>query len=68
MEISSFPIFDFSQALSNLICGHDIARNNIRLRLDNETIMMVFDDGTESPWLPTHIDILAKDWKVIKRG
>lgn len=68
MEISSFAIFDFSQALPNLICGHDIARGNIRLRLDDETIMMVFEDGTASPWLPTHIDILAKDWKVIKRG
>lgn len=68
MDIVGFAIFSFSQALDNLVCGHDIARGDLRLRLKGDTIMMVFNDETECPWLPTHKDILAKDWKVIRRG
>lgn len=68
MEQMSFPIYTFSEALANLKAGHDIQRNDTRLRLNDEDILMVLDDGTLCPWLPTHRDMLAKDWKVIKRG
>ena len=68
MEQVSFPIFNFSDALSNLIAGHDIEREDTRLRLNEGNILMVLEDGTLCPWLPTHKDILANDWKVIKLG
>lgn len=66
MEQESFSIFNFSQALANMIAGHDIARGNLRLRLVDKTIMMVLGNGIITPWLPTHKDILATDWKVIR--
>lgn len=68
MSTSSFSIFSFSEALDNLKVGHDIERRNLRLRLVGKTIMMIMDDDEMCPWLPTHKDILATDWKVIKFG
>ena len=68
MEQESFPIFNFGDAIANLKVGHDIARNNLRLRLLDNTIFMVVKDDIICPWLPTHKDILATDWKVIKNG
>lgn len=68
MEQHSFNIFNFGEALSNLLAGHDIQRKDTRLRLVDDTIMMVFGEDVECPWLPTHKDILAIDWKVIRIG
>lgn len=70
MEQWSFPIYTFSQALDHLSIGRDIARDNIRLRLQDKTIMMVDEENDKViyPWLPCHKDILAKDWKVINIG
>ena len=68
MEQVSFPIYNFSEALSNLMAGHDIEREDTRLRLNEGNILMVLENGTLCPWLPTHKDILANDWKVIKLG
>lgn len=68
MEQESFPIFSFSEALANLKVGHDIERNNLRLRLQDDTIMMVMNNEILAPWMVTHRDILAKDWKVIRLG
>ena len=68
MEQESFPIYSFSEALANLKVGHDIERGNLRLRLENDTIMMVIEEGILTPWMVTHKDILAKDWKVIRLG
>ena len=68
MEQESFPIFNFGDAIANLKAGHDIARNDTRLRLIDGTIFMVVKDDVICPWLPTHKDILATDWKVIKYG
>ena len=68
MEQESFPIFNFGDALSNLVAGHDIARKKLRLRLIDKTIFMVVKNDVICPWLPTHKDILAIDWKVIKNG
>lgn len=67
MEQESFSIYNFGEALSNLIAGHDIARKNLRLRLEGKTIMMVMNN-TVAPWMATHKDILATDWKVIRLG
>ena len=67
MEQHSFSIYNFGEALSNLVAGHDIERRDTRLRLIDNTIMMVLDDEL-APWLPTHKDILSNDWKVIKIG
>ena len=50
------------------MAGHDIEREDTRLRLNEGNILMVLEDGTLCPWLPTHKDILANDWKVIKLG
>ena len=49
MEQESFSIYDFSQALANMIVGHDIARGNLRLRLIDKTIMMVLGNGIITP-------------------
>lgn len=68
MEQVSFPIYTFGQALANLIAGHDIQRGNTRLRLMDRTIIMIDENGCVAPWMATHKDILAKDWKVIKLG
>ena len=68
MEQESFSIYNFGEALSNLIAGHDIARKNLRLRLEDKTIMMVMDKDVLTPWMATHKDILATDWKVIRLG
>lgn len=68
MEQESFSIFSFSEALANLKVGHDIKRNDLRLRLKDNTIMMVIDGDVLTPWLATHKDILATDWKVIRLG
>lgn len=68
MEQESFSIYSFSEALANLRVGHDIERNNLRLRLEDDTIMMVIEEGILTPWMATHKDILAKDWKVIRLG
>lgn len=67
MEERSLPIYTFSNALDNLKVGHDIERRDIRLRLIGKTIMMVIE-GEEiiCPWMATHEDILANDWRVIK--
>ena len=66
MEERSFPIYTFSNILDYLKVGHDAERNGTRLRLINKTIMMIFDDGELSPWMATHEDLLANDWRVIK--
>lgn len=68
MEQESFSIYSFSEALANLRVGHDIERNNLHLRLEDNTIMMVIDGDILTPWMATHKDILAKDWKVIRLG
>ena len=68
MEQESFSIYTFGEAIANLKAGHDIARNDLRLRLIDNTIMMIMDDGLMCPWLPTHKDILATDWRVIRLG
>ena len=47
--------------------GHDVERDNTRLRIVDKTIMMVLGEEL-CPWLPTHKDILANDWKVIRIG
>lgn len=67
MEQYSFSIYSFGEALSNLISGHDVERDNTRIRIVDKTIMMVLGDELY-PWLPTHKDILANDWKVIRIG
>ena len=68
MEQESFSIYNFGEALSNLVAGHDIARNKLRLRLIDNTIVEIKKGKVICPWLPTHKDILANDWKVIKLG
>ena len=68
MEQVSFPIYNFSEALSNLVAGHDIARKKLRLRLIDNTIVEIKKGKVICPWSPTHKDILANDWKVIKLG
>ena len=68
MEQKSFPVFNFSEALMNLKVGHEIERRDIRLILDGSTIMMKVGKELLCPWLPTHKDILATDWSVIKVG
>ena len=67
MEQYSFSIYNFGEALSNLVSGHDIERGNTRLRIVDKTIMRVVG-AKLCPWLPTHKDILANDWKVIRIG
>lgn len=67
MEQYSFSIYSFGEALSNLMSGHDVERDNTRLRIVDKTIMMVLGEEL-CPWLPTHKDILANDWKVIRIG
>lgn len=67
MEERSFPIYTFSNALDNLKVGHDIERRGLRLRLHGKTIMMIVENQEiVCPWLPTHEDLLANDWRVIK--
>lgn len=68
MDIESFAIFSFSQALDNLKVGHIIERKDLRLKLVNKTIMMLLDENEMCPWLPTHGDLLANDWRVIRIG
>ena len=68
MEQESFPIFNFGDAIANLKAGHDIARNNLRLRLLDNTIVKVVKEDVICTWLPTHKDILAADGNVIKYG
>ena len=67
MEQHSFSIYNFGEALSNLMSGHDVERKGTRIRIVGKTIMMVLGDELY-PWLPTHKDILANDWKVIRIG
>lgn len=68
METNTFPIFNFSEALLNLKVGHDIKRGDLILTLKDSTIMMKVGKELLCPWLPTHKDILATDWSVIKVG
>lgn len=68
MEQESFAIFNFGEAIANLKAGHDVIRNNLRLRLIGDTIMMIIKDDVMCPWLPVHKDILATDWRVIRLG
>lgn len=68
MEQESFAIFSFGEAIANLKAGHDVMRDNIRLRLKNDTIMMIVGKDIMCPWFPVHKDILATDWRVIRLG
>lgn len=68
MSTESFPIYSFSEALDNLKVGHIINRRDLRLKLIDKTIMMLLDDEEMCPWLPTHGDLLANDWRVIRVG
>ncbi len=66
IEQKSFAIYTFGEAIENLKCGYDIERGDLRLRLLDNTIMMVIGKEILAPWLATHKDILAKDWRVIR--
>ena len=68
MEQISFPIYNFSQVIHYLKAGDEAERGNLRLTLEDDVIMMRIDGEVIAPWLPTHKDILATDWRVIKIG
>lgn len=68
MEQETFPIFSFSDALRALLTGDDIRRGDLRLTLKDKTIFMIDEDGVLSPYMATHKDILANDWRIITRG